>query len=119
MKYLKQFKENKDDYYTRIKSNTRFYQRKDAISLPQKSIEYIKNIFKNKDVQFSFENFQGKELMCIFNSINGRYKLVINISELPDEYFLLDVYLYNKETEYYICDQLDGIKELLVDLKVI
>lgn len=49
--------------------------------------------------------------------------IILTIAELEDEYFLVTIvstyYDINEEDRFYKCDQLDGIKELLEDLKII
>ena len=66
------------------------------------NIDYVKNhIFKDTNL-FKRKFIEYKEGTCI---------------ELPDEWFLIIEGRYREVVKnYYLCDQLDGLKQLLIDL---
>lgn len=130
MKYLKLYKESdKSNYYVKIEN---YYQDMGNnvyrfVDLSDHHLYYLKILFNHYNIEvdhhddFSFKNR---------TSINGvRYLKVwigaltgmcdIRIEEIEDEYFLV---VLNKADTYdsrYKCDQIDGVKELLIDKGVI
>lgn len=119
MRYLKLFKESKDEYYTKLNYSQFINESAWHIDFSIQSIDYLIIFLINKNIEVNTED----TVMRIYYAENGIHKLIINIYELPDEYFIVDVgkstYQYAKPTEYYKCDQIDGVKELLIDKGII
>lgn len=109
MKYLKNFKENKDEYYVECTPTDI-----NAIRISKQTIEYLSQF---KDLT-CISNVYPKDELSIFNTSTG--KKIVELYELPDEYFMV----YVKKTAgyfgtWYKCDQLDGVKELFIDRGII
>lgn len=121
MRYIKKFNEvDKDDFYTKISLSSYDKLLNDKIPISKQSIYYIKGFFnKGWIVNIYFDKRENKYLIVNNEDIK------IIIYELPDEYFLIDIIIINnnkpaiKSLAIYKCDQLDGVKELLKDLKLI
>lgn len=120
MRYIKNFKEkrniNKEDYYVEI-SNYDYMVLSMSDSVPnmsKQSIDYISNLFNNKGDSWNL--FQDSVNVSLFKTEDYD----VYIGELNDEYF--GVFLnkrYTGSMTYYKCDQLDGVKELLIDKGII
>lgn len=119
MKYLNNFKENKDDYYIKNYGSSDIII-DSGVDISMHSQKYIKNLL------MSVQGYQVNIKKSNYTSIYYMYILLINyqinIYELKDEYFIVNIDLFNDVNsiiDRYKCDQLDGIKELLEDLKII
>lgn len=141
MKHLKLFKEiNKDDFYTEIKDGTwlnytpSWGEHEDIIiNMPRINIEYIRNLFKDKKYKkFNIIKIRDASIPEKYNleiSVNNDSlypensklsEILITITELADEYFIVSFEIPNiHDGNVYKCDQIDGVKELLQDLKLI
>lgn len=144
MRYLKYFKEgNKEDYYIEYdRHHIRDYYKQESINISKSSINYITKLFpniklldssriKNKINRFLFiskyrysiintkEDDKEIEYLCISKRRGDWDRVFLTINELPDEYFRVKIDTDDYSYLYYICDQLDGVKELLTDLKII
>lgn len=128
MKYLKLFKELKDDYYKDYE-----FTEYDNVDMSKQSIDYIKNLFKDNGDMFistgtddniidSLSGFDNVYNRLFLSAYTRRHKeLIFSINQLKDEYFLIfieqDPGYYNGKI--FICDQIDGVKELLIDKGII
>lgn len=128
MKYLKKFKESKDEYYVGISLPIYNQYLDDLISIGTQNIDYIKKLFtlyggpekwtiKEEKVRNSSDSHLSVRIEPT------KYNATIFIYEIPDEYFLVCIYgefnTGNRRLSMYKCDQIDGVKELLIDLKII
>lgn len=132
MKYLKHFKENKEGYYFDVghiedAGPSAIYWNSDYVHISQQHIDYLMGLFPNgncvvgylnDDIRFRFLSIDipGHDR----KSISGRNTL--NIFELEDEYFAVysPIKIGNASKDArYLCDQIEGVKELLNDLNVI
>lgn len=125
MKYIKKFKESvypspdKDDYYVEIKYvDHRDLNMNDKIRMSKYNFDWIVSLFKLTDVRQpdSYKSpYEKYNTILYTNSIYAIY-----ISELEDEYFLVSFSRLDGHYQiFYKCDQLDGVKELLKDSKII
>lgn len=105
------FNESKEDYYIKIDS----FHYDQIIKISNRCVDYIKSLVKNSKKGYTI-NIIKNTLECIKVSGGSGYRFYVQ--ELLDEYFyvVIDFDLYSRN---YKCDQLDGIKELLEDLKLI
>lgn len=111
MKYLKQFNESdKSEYY--IKYDPGHLHSKDLCIMSEGNIKYFESIIKI----FHF-SVHKRMLTFYYKLSNSGINIPIGyIYEIPDEYFIV---YFIKSKSYYKCDQLDGVKELLVDKRII
>lgn len=119
MKYLKHFKEN-NEYFVKVDN----FDSGDCISISNQSIDYIKQFFADVEAQFNVfqvacptetnpkSTFSILEIFIEDESYDrSSDESDIDIWEYPDEYFFV---IFNKSNLTYKCDQLDGVKELLM-----
>lgn len=132
MKYLKLFKESKEDYYVEM---SKFDHDNSTCIKPitKNTFDYIQNILFKSIYSVSNLRINDKNNYLSYRghfwhniSFEILYICDVFISELEDEYFLVSIFnpgskilpqLSNKL--FYKCDQLDGVKELLIDKGII
>lgn len=142
MKYIKNFNEdNKDEYYIKVSSGE-IADYKCMIPSIQ-FVDYMNRLFPDKtpkkpkwslsnkqkydefgrsedDIGYTCEEWNYGVSVFKFCTLNYTKsitkRLIFSISELPDEYFYAFDTINHK---HYKCDQLDGVKELLVDKGII
>lgn len=130
MKYLKLFKESdKSDYYSILPIGGALEILSDIIDVSDISFNYIKKLFINNKSLISFgynkvlaSNLQGNNKNINISFLKGDIydtRISIFITELKDEYFIVEIFDGNKSIPKYKCDQIDGVKELLTDLNYI
>lgn len=133
MKYIKKFNEGeKDDYYIEISSSNRAEidnSHNKYLEISKQSINYILKLFpdiKRRDGEFGNDGYTYK-LPKISHSSNNNYICIylnnsnlMYIIEMEDEWFIVSInIIHTYTTTKYKCDQLDGIKELLIDKGII
>lgn len=132
MRYLKKFTENKDEYY--VVSRT-YYPTSTKVNISKQSVHYITSLFngicrgssfKGYEYRYDVDNreFTDINYLIIFKSNN--YGCILKIYEMEDEYFHVVIYppsdgrpLAGKGDEVFKCDQVDGVRELLIDKGII
>lgn len=114
MKYLNNFKENKEDYYIELESTS---LNCNYINMMNNSTQYLKKLFHKDKWHIKMD---GKKIRYLDGYTMGQsWVYSITIYELVDEYFLVHYVTKHKNNYYYKCDQLDGVKEMLNDLYII
>lgn len=118
MKYLKKFKESKEEYY--VNFDTSKLEKKEFINISDRSVYYIKEFL---GVKFNYRLtslYPGisnvDKYIMIYEVSGGNERLKYSIMELEDEYFIVHVYKGKLYSNTYKCDQIDGVLELLKDL---
>lgn len=120
MKYIKHFNENKESYY--VEYNAHFVEfADDIIDMPTGSIEYIETLFGENwklysDWELNSNANRGIHIKSRYRANSIRY---LDIIELKDEYFLVIIVGNGTGMQRYKCDQLDGVRELLMDKGII
>lgn len=138
MKYLNYFESKKDEYYVKYK----FDEETEEVNLSDQSLKYILDLFPGiiESDSFNTGDFTYRYILLkpytqeeldsykdddYINSANPRFikifkrgentigEFILSITELEDEYFI--VYCGGE----YKCDQIDGVKELLLYLKLL
>lgn len=124
MKYLKNFKESKDEYYIeigKIVNNCEpAFLPSTKIDISKQSVAYINDIFKGTVSQIDIDYNRSSsynEIGLIETEVGNKYIRIsknsdITISEYTDEYYKVNVF---RDGLSYKCDQLDGVRELLKD----
>lgn len=137
MKYLRPFEESKDEYYIKIGYNdSPFKYLKDiSINISKQNIDYISKLFKIDIYDILVMNSSVYDINYL-NLRSIKNKTNIMIYELVDEYFLVcfefnlskgltpnpfrfDAERNKGKNGSYKCDQIDGVKELLIDNGII
>lgn len=132
VRYIRLFREsNKDEYYTYLNRFVSFEGLK-IVDISRGNIDYIRNligvgrysieisthnfkaIYSNRDfIQIRVPNtgidIESRNFTMFHNGIRN-----IKIHELEDEWFIVEL-----DYAVFKCDQIDGVRELLVDKNII
>jgi hypothetical protein len=134
MKYLKLFEaglgnfmkyDNIEIQYDDIENLFKFDDDGNYISFvcfTDKEIDNIRKFFAIKGMKISLHGAIGwsKEDVYRIVSSKARPSLYFDIDKLEDEWYFVEVQYYDKKDEcmlskYYKCDQIDGLKEVLLE----
>ncbi len=122
MRYLKLFNESNtsNDYYRKV-SSVEWAQKIDLVTkltFSDKEIDYLKRLLPS-NCDFKLSNYIPFKQDMVRNSELSIYyrTYTLDISKAEDEYYY--ICLFRGGAKFYICDQLDGLKKLLEDEKVI
>jgi len=145
MRYLKLYEEYNNQYYREVdydefrsytfpgmptyKDHYRY-----LVNFDPEKLEILLNLLKNNGWKrdddsktntphYSFGrsdmHFDSRNVVCRFLQLNPLPTMFrnypIDISEQPDEWYAVDMEKFNGK--YYICDQFEGLLELLKDVK--
>lgn len=113
MKYLKNFNESiESDLYERIFRDAFLSYRSKRVDMEKKYIKIIHEIFKNNsNYQFDYYDNHDRDNIGGCEILNFKTAGIINISQLPDDYFLISCNFI-----FYRCDQIDGLKKCLNEM---
>lgn len=113
---LKLFEEyNNDNYYQLLDVDDFLDAEYDRIEMSDKTINRIKQAFVGWDIEVGYLN----EFIYMWDfDPNADHE--IKIFEVDDEYFYCYINNYNQDiTDYYKCDQLEGLIKLFKDKELI
>lgn len=103
-----------EEYYNEINYNEYEIKYFSAIPISDGEIKYISDFLKKNKIESSLEIKEDEVTRVFIKKINGVKDNSICISRLKDEWFLIYV---NLSELYYICDQMDGLIDLIKDRK--
>lgn len=115
MKYIKLFESFDDSEYWEIERDEyNDINKHIPIMIPDENINTIKNnLYELGDFKIEVEvrEIVENQYNVIFVQSGSTH---IDISALMDDYFIVELY-HNGDTRYYICDDMDGLFELIRD----
>jgi hypothetical protein len=120
MKHIRLFEGfNTDDYFQHIDNDDWWDNRDEQIEMSYNTIKKICGLFSNWDIEVDDNN-----LYIILDNQNvsiKNYDYTINLYEVDDEYFYVNVTRpYPNAFEYsYKCDQLEGLIKFLKNENII
>jgi hypothetical protein len=127
MKHIRLFEGfNTDDYYQHIDSNDWWDNRYERIEMSYNTIKKICGLFSNWNIEVDDNMYIIKNNMISTDNQNvsiKNYDYTINLYEVDDEYFYVNVtrrYPNGESFEYsYKCDQLEGVIKFLKNENII
>lgn len=118
MKYLKLF-EDINGYYEEITLVVNVTLHISLIEMSEDDIRIFKRWFSNGKVEKSPYDNDRRVVIVNMSPQYSKDKAVIHIGKLEDEYYTVSFFSMSTNIDYFKCDQLDGVKKLLIDKKLL
>jgi len=92
------------------------------VCFTDKEIDNIRKFFAIKGMKISLHGAFGSSKEDVYRIVSSKARpsLYFDIDKLEDEWYFVEVQYYDKKDEcmlskYYKCDQIDGLKEVLLE----